>query len=62
MPTAAPMPDTMLAVRVHGPGDLRVDRVSVPEPGDGEVLLREDGACQLVRRRQTLEQILVNET
>jgi hypothetical protein len=34
----------MLAVRVHGPGDLRVDRVPLPELGDGDALLR-------VRRR-----------
>lgn len=52
MPTAAPMPHTMLAVRVHGPGDLRVDRVRVPEPGDGEVLLRvlAAGVCATDRK------------
>jgi len=32
---------TMLAARLHGPGDLRVDRVAQPgQPGDLEVLLR----------------------
>jgi diaminopimelate decarboxylase len=31
-------------------------------PEAPELLLREAGACQLIRRRQTLEQILVNET
>jgi threonine dehydrogenase-like Zn-dependent dehydrogenase len=30
----------MSAVRFHAPGDLRVDRVSVPEPGPGDLLLR----------------------
>ena len=40
MPTPNPLPDTMLAVRVHGPGDLRVDRVPVPEVGAGDALLR----------------------
>ena len=40
MPTPNQLPDTMLAVRVHGPGDLRVDRVPVPEVGDGDALLR----------------------
>jgi len=40
MPTPNPPPDTMLAVRVHGPGDLRIDRVPVPEVGDGDALLR----------------------
>jgi threonine dehydrogenase-like Zn-dependent dehydrogenase len=40
MPTPNPLPDTMLAVRVHGPGDLRVDRVPLPEIGAGDVLLR----------------------
>ncbi|CAN5641666.1 zinc-dependent dehydrogenase [soil metagenome] len=30
----------MRAVRVHGPGDLRVERVPVPVPGAGDVLVR----------------------
>ena len=34
-------PATMLAARLHGPGDLRVERVPHPgPPGRGEVLLR----------------------
>ena len=34
-------PETMLAARLHGPGDLRVDRVAHPgAPGRGDVLLR----------------------
>ena len=40
MPTPNPPPDTMLAVRVHGPGDLRIDRVPVPEVTAGDALLR----------------------
>jgi L-iditol 2-dehydrogenase len=39
MATAA-LPTTMTAVRVHAPGDLRVDRVPVPRPGAGDVLVR----------------------
>lgn len=30
----------MLQVRVHGPGDVRVDDVSEPSPGSGDVLIR----------------------
>jgi L-iditol 2-dehydrogenase len=33
-------PATMRAVRLHGPGDLRVDTLPVPEPGAGELLVR----------------------
>lgn len=44
MPTPNPLPDSMLAVRVHGPGDLRVDRVPVPEVGAGDALLRVQAA------------------
>jgi L-iditol 2-dehydrogenase len=36
----SPLPTMMTAVRVHGPGDLRVDRVEVPRPGPGDVLVR----------------------
>ncbi len=35
---------TMLAARIHGPGDLRLETVPRPEPGSGEVLLRITGA------------------
>jgi len=38
------MPRTMLAARLHAPGDLRLEEVPVPEPGPGEVLVRV-GAC-----------------
>lgn len=31
---------TMTALRLHGPGDLRLDEVPVPEPGPGEVLVK----------------------
>lgn len=46
------LPDTMLAVRVHGPGDLRVDRVPVPVPGPGDALLRvlAAGVCATDRK------------
>lgn len=52
MPTTQTWPDTMLAVRVHGPGDLRVDRVPVPELAQGEVLLRvlAAGVCATDRK------------
>src|SRR5262245_3334833 len=30
----------MLQVRVHGPGDVRVDEVPEPEPGRGDVVVR----------------------
>jgi L-iditol 2-dehydrogenase len=42
----------MLAVRVHGPGDLRVDRVPVPAPGPGDLLLRvlAAGVCATDRK------------
>jgi L-iditol 2-dehydrogenase len=35
-----PHRSTMTAVRVHGPGDLRVERVPLPKPADGDVLVR----------------------
>lgn len=31
---------TMRAVRLHGPGDLRLETLPVPEPGAGELLVR----------------------
>ncbi len=34
------MTDTMTAVRLHAPGDLRLDEIPIPEPGPNEVLLR----------------------
>ena len=42
----------MLAVRVHGPGDLRVERVPLPVPGEGEALLRvlAAGVCATDRK------------
>jgi L-iditol 2-dehydrogenase len=42
----------MLAVRVHGPGDLRVERVRRPEPSAGEALLRvlAAGVCATDRK------------
>lgn len=42
----------MRAVRVHAPGDLRVDDVAVPRPADGEVLLRvlAAGVCATDRK------------
>ncbi|MCU1541636.1 MAG: alcohol dehydrogenase GroES pr otein, partial [Arthrobacter sp.] len=38
---------TMMAVRLHSAGDLRLDEVPVPEPRDGEVLVRvwRSGIC-----------------
>lgn len=34
------MPRTMLAVRFYEPGKLRVEQVSIPEPGPGELIVR----------------------
>jgi L-iditol 2-dehydrogenase len=34
----------MRAMVFHGPGDLRDERLAVPEPGEGEVILRIDAA------------------
>lgn len=52
MPTPSTPPDTMLAVRAHGPGDLRVDRIPVPKLLDGDVLLRvrAAGVCATDRK------------
>jgi L-iditol 2-dehydrogenase len=52
MPKTPTWPDTMLAVRVHGPGDLRVDRVPVPELARGDVLLKvlAAGVCATDRK------------
>ncbi|MBO9360626.1 MAG: alcohol dehydrogenase catalytic domain-containing protein [Thermoflexus sp.] len=38
------MPERMLAARLHGPGDLRLEEVPVPEPGPGEVVIRVERA------------------
>ncbi len=38
------MPERMLAARLYGPGDLRLEEVPVPEPGPGEVVLRVERA------------------
>ena len=37
------MTDTMQAAVLAGPGDMRVERVAVPEPGPGEVRVRLEG-------------------
>lgn len=52
MPTPNPPPPSMTAVRVHGPGDLRVDRVPLPPLGDGDALLRvrAAGVCATDRK------------
>ena len=34
------MPDTMSALRLHAPGDLRLDEVPIPTPGPAEVLVK----------------------
>jgi 2-desacetyl-2-hydroxyethyl bacteriochlorophyllide A dehydrogenase len=34
------MSETMVAVRLHAPGDLRVDEVAIPQPGPGQVLVK----------------------
>jgi 2-desacetyl-2-hydroxyethyl bacteriochlorophyllide A dehydrogenase len=41
------MPETMTAVRLFGPGDLRLDTVPVPKPQAGEVLIKvwRSGIC-----------------
>ena len=31
---------TMQLARVHGPGDVRLDTISIPEPGPGEAVVR----------------------
>src|SRR5690625_2821976 len=38
---------TMIAAVLHAPGDVRVERVPIPDPGDGEALikLRASGIC-----------------
>lgn len=37
----SPLPSTMVAARLHGPGDLRVEQVPHPgEPGPGQALIR----------------------
>lgn len=43
----ATIPATMRAVVCHGPGDYRLDEVPVPEPGEGEALVRVEavGIC-----------------
>ncbi|MBM3498400.1 MAG: zinc-binding dehydrogenase, partial [Armatimonadetes bacterium] len=41
---AMPLPSEMTAAVLHAPGDLRVERVPVPEPAEGQVLIRV-GAC-----------------
>ncbi len=38
------IPDRMTAAVLHAPGDLRVEQVPVPTPGEGQVLIRV-GAC-----------------
>lgn len=46
------LPATMLAVRVHAPGELRVERVPVPklEPGDALVKVAAAGICTTDRK------------
>jgi L-iditol 2-dehydrogenase len=39
-----PIPSEMTAAVLHAPGDLRVERVPVPQPGEGQALIRV-GAC-----------------
>lgn len=47
MSLRASIPDTMRAVRLHGPGDVRVERLAVPAAPEGAVLLhmRSVGIC-----------------
>lgn len=49
------LPVTMPAVRVHGPGDLRVDTVPLPVASEGEALLRvlAAGVCATDRKLLT---------
>ena len=44
---AATMPETMQAVRWHGPRDVRVEHIRVPHPADGEILVAVEraGVC-----------------
>ena len=46
------LPATMLAVRVHAPGDLRVERVPLPEVGPGNALVKvaAAGVCTTDRK------------
>jgi len=55
MPMPRIPPETMLAVRVHGPGDLRVDRVPVPRLAEGDALLRVTAAGICATDRKLLE-------
>ena len=52
MPTTPTWPESMRAVRAHGPNDLRVERVSVPTPGAGDALVRvlAAGVCATDRK------------
>jgi L-iditol 2-dehydrogenase len=47
-----PLPESMLAARLHAPGDLRVDRVPLPHLDEGDVLLRvlATGVCATDRK------------
>lgn len=49
---ARALPERMLAVRVHAPGELRVDEIPVPVPAEGEALLRvlATGVCATDRK------------
>jgi D-arabinose 1-dehydrogenase-like Zn-dependent alcohol dehydrogenase len=45
------IPATMRAAVYHGPGDVRITAIPVPEPGPGEVLVKVGAASQgLVHR------------
>jgi L-iditol 2-dehydrogenase len=38
------LPGTMRAARFHGPRDVRIEAIPVPEPGDGELLVKVEAA------------------
>ena len=46
MKNPGPLPETMLAVRLHGTGfdDLCVEETPVPQPNDDQLLVRVDAA------------------
>jgi L-iditol 2-dehydrogenase len=50
------IPPTMRAARLHGIADLRVETISVPEPGPGEVLVRVEacGICPTDARKYAI--------
>ena len=45
---------TMKAVRFYAPGDIRVEEIPVPQPGPGEVVIKNKVTLTCGDRRQDL--------